>query len=189
MGFKNYRTAPELFGPLHEQFRFTIDVAASHANALLPVYCTPDGKFRRVSTAPLQANVITAFQDGLNPKSWEGERVWCNPPYDHALGRWVDLANRGIAEMSVLLLPPSIDTAWFHSLFLMGHTSASVRRRPYYTAIEFEEGWKAGAREVRFLAGRIPFLLPKDGDEGEVLSVPTKTPRAGNLIVITWGRR
>lgn len=54
-------TAPEVFGPLHERFRFTIDVAASAQNAKLPRYFTPD-------------------EDGL-AMSWRGERVWCNPPY------------------------------------------------------------------------------------------------------------
>jgi phage N-6-adenine-methyltransferase len=54
-------TPPEVFGPLHERFRFTVDAAASAANARCPRFWTE-------------------ADDGLG-QSWTGERVWCNPPY------------------------------------------------------------------------------------------------------------
>jgi phage N-6-adenine-methyltransferase len=84
------QTAPEVFAPLHERFGFTIDVAASEANAKLPRF-------------------YTAEQDGL-AQSWAGERVWCNPPYS-SIQPWVvkahEEANRpsNPAELIVMLLP------------------------------------------------------------------------------------
>lgn len=77
-------TAPEVFGPLQERFRFSIDVAAQPHNAKLPRYFTPE-------------------QNGLE-QSWTGERVWCNPPYS-SIEPWVKKARECDAELVVLLLP------------------------------------------------------------------------------------
>lgn len=63
----------EDFALLHARFAFTVDAAATDANARLPRYWT-------------------AEQDALS-LPWAGERVWCNPPYSHpSLGRWVEKA-------------------------------------------------------------------------------------------------
>jgi phage N-6-adenine-methyltransferase len=81
-------TPPEVFGPLNKRFHFTIDVAASAANA----------KCERCYTA----------EDSGLTKSWAGERVWCNPPYSHPnLGRWIDKAwqQHEAAELIVMLIP------------------------------------------------------------------------------------
>lgn len=77
-------TAPEVFAPLHERFRFTLDVAALPHNAKLERYFTPD-------------------LDGLQ-QSWAGERVWCNPPYSN-IEPWVVKAWESAAELVVMLLP------------------------------------------------------------------------------------
>ena len=77
-------TAPEVFGPLHERFGFTIDVAALPHNAKLPRYFTPE-------------------DDGL-AQSWAGERVWCNPPYS-SIEPWVVKAHEAEADLVVMLLP------------------------------------------------------------------------------------
>lgn len=82
-------TTPEVFGPLHERFGFTIDVAASKENAKLPRF-------------------YTAEDDGLK-QSWANERVWCNPPYSD-IAPWLDKAweeweSPGRPEVIVMLLP------------------------------------------------------------------------------------
>ncbi len=77
-------TAPEVFGPLHERFRFTLDVAAQPHNAKLERYFTPE-------------------DDGL-AQSWAGERVWCNPPYS-SIEPWIIKAWHSLAELVVMLLP------------------------------------------------------------------------------------
>lgn len=77
-------TTPEDFAPLHERFRFTLDVAASADNTKLPRFYTVD-------------------DDGL-AQDWTGERVWCNPPYSN-IEPWVEKAHGGGAEIVVMLLP------------------------------------------------------------------------------------
>lgn len=89
-------TTPEVFGPLHERFRFTIDVAASKENAKLERF-------------------FTAEDDGL-AQSWAGERVWCNPPYSD-IAPWVEKAHGGGAELVVMLLPANrTEQRWWQGL-------------------------------------------------------------------------
>lgn len=89
-----WQTPPEIFEPLHRIFRFTIDVAATPENALLPRFYTPE-------------------QDGLR-QDWSGERVWCNPPYGRGMERWVEKLASGEAEFACGFIPARTDTKWFH---------------------------------------------------------------------------
>jgi phage N-6-adenine-methyltransferase len=80
-------TLPALFDPLNRRYSFTLDAAASDANALCAKY-------------------YTRVTDGLL-RSWGGERVWCNPPYSR-LEAWVAKAwaeMRGDCALVVMLLP------------------------------------------------------------------------------------
>lgn len=77
-------TSPEVFGPLNDRFRFTIDVAASAHNTKCERFYSID-------------------QDGL-AQSWAGERVWCNPPYSN-IEPWVAKAHEASAELVVMILP------------------------------------------------------------------------------------
>jgi hypothetical protein len=72
-------------------------------------------------------------QDGLATlfTSWEGQRVFINPPYGPKIKDWLKRAPE--ADLAVLLLPSRTDTRWFHDLVL-----------PH-------------ASEIRFLRGRITF--------------------------------
>ena len=81
------RTPRALFDRLHAEHGFPLDVAASAANALLPRF-------------------YTRHDDGLL-RSWQGERVWCNPPYSR-LEPWLAKAwqeMRGGCELVVMLIP------------------------------------------------------------------------------------
>lgn len=81
------RTPPDLFDPLNREYGFTLDAAASDANAKLPKYYTRD-------------------TDGLL-WSWRGERVWCNPPFSR-LAPWLAKAwfeMRQGCDLIVMLLP------------------------------------------------------------------------------------
>jgi len=81
------RTPLSLWAPLHAKHAFTVDAAASDANALLPRYWTRE-------------------TDAL-AQSWAGERVWCNPPYSR-LDSWLAKAwdeMRGGCGLIVMLLP------------------------------------------------------------------------------------
>lgn len=55
-------------------------------------------------------------RDGLGI-DWDGQRVYCNPPYGREIGVWVRKALTMRAGECVLLLPARTDTAWFQPLF------------------------------------------------------------------------
>ena len=97
-------TPDNLFRPLHDLYRFTLDGAAAHGNHKLPRYCTAEGTFRhpvsagdepvsyerrigddfgapvrhavRYEDPPHQINEL----DGLQ-LPWTNERVFLNPPW------------------------------------------------------------------------------------------------------------
>ena len=85
------------FLPLHERYRFTIDVAASDHNAKLPRY-------------------YTRADDGL-AQSWAGERVWCNPPYS-VIRPWVEKAWAEVdAELVAMIIPADrTERSWWQDL-------------------------------------------------------------------------
>jgi len=88
-------TVPELFEPLNERYRFTIDVAAAAHNT----------KCERF---------YTVADDGL-AQDWTGERVWCNPPYSD-IRPWVAKA-WGSDALVVMLLPANrTEQAWWQDL-------------------------------------------------------------------------
>jgi phage N-6-adenine-methyltransferase len=75
----------DAFDGFNRRFRFTIDVAASHANHRLMRYYTKE-------------------ENGL-AYSWARERVYCNPPFS-AIRPWVQKAwSENEAEIIVMLLP------------------------------------------------------------------------------------
>lgn len=81
------RTPNDMFRVLHFEHRFTVDVAASSANAKLLRFYDREA-------------------DGLG-KSWAGETVWCNPPYSD-LASWVAKAIHEVSHgcpKVVMLLP------------------------------------------------------------------------------------
>lgn len=90
-------TTGEVFDPLQERFRFTIDVAACEANTKLPRF------YDRVT-------------DGLG-QSWARERVWCNPPFS-SIAPWVAKAWReSNTELIVMLLPANrTEQTWWRDL-------------------------------------------------------------------------
>ena len=135
--FKDWETPPEFFKKLDEEFHFDFDAAASHQNHLCDDYATEDGTFSMIH--PGLREQVSALHGYVTP--WHGRRVFCNPPYDSSIGKWVAKAASREAEVSVLLLPPSVDTAWFHD-YIWGHRC-----------------------EVRFLRGRLKFW--REGKPGE----------------------
>ena len=79
------RTPDKLWRELDAEFGFTVDAAASRANA----------KCERF---------YDLASNGL-AQSWGGERVWCNPPYS-ALAEFVRKAHLEVdAQVIVMLLP------------------------------------------------------------------------------------
>ena len=84
-------TPPEVFGPLHERFGFTVDAAASPANAKCERFWTE-------------------ADNGL-AQPWTGERVWVNPPYSFPnIPAWVAKAWqewKGAGPALIVMLVPA----------------------------------------------------------------------------------
>lgn len=99
MNRDTYRTPPELFAALHDEFCFSIDVAASRENSLLDMYYTEEED-------ALSVNWLGS--------GWEGSYSWCNPPYSD-IGPWV----RKAAEQSklgigcVMLVMADTSVGWY----------------------------------------------------------------------------
>lgn len=126
----NWCTPPEIFGPLNERFHFTLDAAATEKSAKCDRYYTPE-------------------TDGLKA-SWEGETVFCNPPYGRQIKAWV---KKGYEESQkpgttvVMLIPARTDTSYFHDYIL-------------------------GKAEIEFLRGRIKFT-DEDGHTKDAAPFPS----------------
>jgi len=91
-------TPPEVFGPLHQRFGFTLDVAASPDNARCARY-------------------YTSADNGL-VLPWAGESVWCNPPFSR-IRPWVVKAwNEFAKTRGIVMLVPANRTEqeWWQTL-------------------------------------------------------------------------
>lgn len=104
-------TPQKLFNELDQEFNFTLDPCSTHENKKCEKHYTAD-------------------EDGLS-HSWEGEVVFCNPPYGREITKWVEKAATEKAT-TVMLIPARTDTNYFHDYIY-------------------------GKAEIRFLRGRVRF--------------------------------
>lgn len=110
-----WSTPQDFFNTLDSEFHFDLDPCADDMNHKTPLY-------------------FTEADDGLS-KSWEGHRVFCNPPYGKEIGKWVKKAfKEGVKDntLVVLLIPARTDTRYFHDYIL-------------------------NRSEIRFIPGRLKF--------------------------------
>lgn len=102
----DWRTPPELWRPLHEEFGFTLDVCATKANAIVPRYIGPDHH------DPMLRDAITS--------TWgRGEVCFMNPPYARdegiSIDPFIDAAyDNSHANVVIALVPARVDTRWWH---------------------------------------------------------------------------
>ena len=100
-------TPHSFFDPLHAEFSFEIDAAASSDNAMLPRYWDQR---------------MDAFK-----QDWRDRIIWCNPPYGRKeIYRWVCQGATGGAKICVMLLPARTDTRRFHD-FIYKKPNAEIR--------------------------------------------------------------
>ena len=129
-----WETPKELFCKLNLEFGFTLDPCCTIETAKCDKY-------------------FTEKENGIF-ESWEGERVYMNPPYSE-IDTWVNKARLEVLHnncpLVVALLPAWTDRIWFH------------------------EHIYPDKAEIRFLKGRINFLL-----NGEKYTSPTW----GSMVVI-----
>lgn len=110
-----WSTPQDFFDELNNEFHFTLDPCADDSNHKCERYYTEE-------------------DDGLL-QDWEGEIVFCNPPYGKAIKDWVRKAYiEGCKPNTtvVMLIPARTDTIYFHKYI-------------YHKA------------EIRFLKGRLKF--------------------------------
>jgi site-specific DNA-methyltransferase (adenine-specific) len=92
-----WSTPQVLFDRLNAEYHFTLDPCSTHENAKC-------------------AKHYTIAEDGLR-QSWQGERVFMNPPYGRAIKDWICKArvtSSCVGTLVVGLLPARTDTEWFH---------------------------------------------------------------------------
>ena len=89
------RTPPELWKELNDEFNFTLDACASEKNHLCPAYFTKE-------------------TDGL-ASDWGTHTAYVHPLYDRDLPKWVKKCAERTEGISVMLLPASTHTVYFHT--------------------------------------------------------------------------
>lgn len=119
---KDKRETPiEVFQPLMDVFDFTLDPCCEVESAKCSKYYTP-------------------YDNGLI-QDWQGERVFCNPPYSRGvIDHWVKkcyLEAQKPNTFVVALLPVSTSGDWWHD-------------------------WVTNKAEIRFYRRRIKFIGMKD---------------------------
>ena len=116
-GKDDWETPQSFFNELNKEFSFTLDPCATHETAKCTKYYTEE-------------------EDGLK-QDWEGETVFCNPPYSNRQQtKWVEKCYREAKKLNtvvVALLPARTDTIRFHEYIY-------------------------GKAEIRFLKGRLKFV-------------------------------
>lgn len=106
---ERWMTPPEVWEPLHAEFRFDLDAAADAQTARLPRYLT----------------------DALEI-DWPGERIWLNPPYGRKLEPFVRKAAEEAmkGKLVVALIPFRCRAAWWHECVIAKATQVRcVRKR------------------------------------------------------------
>jgi len=101
-------TPVALFTELNQEFRFTLDAAATHQNARCKRYFTETGLYQFPRAHSLDDHC------GLRG-SWDGERVWCNPPFTE-LEAWTNKAweEQANTHVIVMLVPANrTDQLWW----------------------------------------------------------------------------
>ena len=137
----DWATPQDLFDNLNEEFIFTLDPCANAGNAKCQKY-------------------FTQKQDGLK-QDWQGETVFCNPPYGREISKWVEKAyqeSRKSNTTVVMLLPSRTDTKWFHEYIL-----------PY--------------GQIRFIRGRLKF-----GDSQNSAPFPSMIVVFGTYLSVQGGQ-
>jgi phage N-6-adenine-methyltransferase len=111
-----WSTPQDFYDELDNEFSFTLDPCATTQNAKCEKYFTKE-------------------VDGLS-QNWQGESVFCNPPYGTAIKHWVKKCyeeSRKPNTTVVMLIPARTDTNYFHEYI-------------YHKA-----------KEIRFVKGRLKF--------------------------------
>ena len=118
---ETWSTPQYFFNSLNNEFKFTLDPCCS------------------VETAKC-SKFYTEKEDGLI-QDWQGETVFCNPPYGKKIKDWVKkcyFESKKPLTTVVMLIPARTDTSYFHDFIY-------------------------NKSEIRFIRGRLKFGDSKNG--------------------------
>ena len=122
----DWGTPQEFFDPLHVEFGFTLDVAASSSNTKCLRY-------------------FTHADDGLR-QPWAPNVCWMNPPYGRGIEQWREKAydSAQVGATVVCLVKATPDTQWWHTYapyaeirFVVGRLTfvGATNRAPFPSAL------------------------------------------------------
>lgn len=103
---QDWTTPYEFFNTLDARFGFTLDGACTNDNKLV-----------------LKGSTFEV------PLSWQGERVFCNPPWTQ-IAAFVELAPQ--ADFSCFLVPARCNAKWFHRALALGGRVEFFLGRPKF---------------------------------------------------------
>ena len=158
------RTPRAFFDRLHRDRCFTVDAAASAANAMLPVFWT--------------------IADDALWQSWYGHRVWCNPPYSNitpwVAKAWDAMLTEGAISIDMLLPANRTEQRWWQQHvepYRDGRCSrVAAPRTPFSIASSVR-------LDTEFSAGRLRF----EHADGPIRSAKNSGPPFG-VVLLTWRR-
>jgi len=151
-----WATPQEFFDRCNAVLGFTVDVCCTHENAKC-------------------AKHYTRAEDG-RAQSWQGERVWMNPPYGRTIGLWMKKAYEEAQKgaLVVCLVPARTDTQWWHEYAAKG-TVHFLRGRLKFGGSE---------NSAPFPSALVVFLGPLGGGGRGVLRNGESESRAGSATSV-----
>ena len=174
-----WMTPPDIALPLHREFSFGLDAAASsqgwHENYLGPDHVDPS---RRDS-----------FVADWEALAGAGRPVFLNPPYGRGIGRWMALAQRWGERMTVAVLVfARTDTAWWWRHVLGRDPSTGIPLGSVQQLLPGVAESSLCASEIRWKPGRIAFLDPATGEpRKDSKNRPTSAPAPSVVIIYRPG--
>ena len=139
-----WETPDTFFQELDQEFHFTLDPCCQEYSHKCAKFYTPD-------------------MDGLS-QSWEGERVFCNPPYGREIGLWVRKCYEEAQKPNttvVMLVPARTDTRWFHEYI-----------------------YQKNNVEIRFVKGRLRFINRQTSSYNPTGDLQTQSAPFPSMVVI-----
>lgn len=111
---EEWATPQAFFEELNNEFNFTLDPCATQENAKCKKFFTKE-------------------QNGLL-QSWQGETVFCNPPYGKEISKWVQKADEEAQRGAtvVLLIPARTDTKYFHKHIYQRYETRFIQGRLHF---------------------------------------------------------